>query len=152
VYVSECVAVCCSVLQGCRRRKEDAGDCVYVSECPSLFSSHTDSLSLSFSLPFSYPRRGAEGRGVEDGRRTHATAVCCSVLQCVAVCCSVLQLQCVAVCCCVLQGCRRRKEDTRNFPPRVRHTQLPSMSDMEGFPPRVTSLQVALHVCTQLPS
>jgi len=39
------------------------------------------------------------------------SAVCCSVLQCVAVCCSVLQrvavccsvLQCVAVCCSVLQ-------------------------------------------------
>jgi len=29
------------------------------------------------------------------------SAVCCSVLQCVAVCCSVLQ--CVAVCCSVLQ-------------------------------------------------
>jgi len=52
-----------------------------------------DAVCCSHGMPLAMTLRVARG--------AVQSAVCCSVLQCVAVCCSVLQ--CVAVCCSVLQ-------------------------------------------------
>ena len=75
--VLQCVAVCRSFFLVCC----SVAVCLSVScQCSHLQADTCSSWSASWS---------------------HHSAVCCSVLQCVAVCCSVLQ--CVAVCCSVLQ-------------------------------------------------
>jgi len=73
--LSDCVAVCCSVLQRVAAYGS-VWQCVAVAR-PSTMA------------PFSFASHPSECGA--------ACRVCCGVLQCVAVCCSVLR--CVAVCC-----------------------------------------------------
>ena len=89
MFLMQCVAVCCNVLQcaccsiswggihDCMVNAEDKGEVIFVMQCVAVCCSVLQC--------------------------QQCVAVCCSVLQCVAVCCSVLQCVavCVAACCSV---------------------------------------------------
>jgi len=78
IWLLQCVAVCCSVLQ------HTAGSCLVVARILQwLVLLQCDAVCCSV---------------------WQCAAVCCCVLQCVAVCCNVLQS--VAVCCCAARTCR----------------------------------------------
>jgi len=87
MLVSQCIAVCCSVLQRPNWRRilkysSSASSDSIVLQCVALCGSVLQRVAACCSV-------------------LQCVAVCCSVLQCVAVCFSVLQ--CVAVFCSVLQ-------------------------------------------------
>jgi len=75
IFVLQCVAVYCSVLQR-------IAVCCSVLQCAAVYCSVLQCIAVCCSV-------------------LQCVAVWCSVLQCVVACCSVLQ--CVAVCCSVLQ-------------------------------------------------
>ena len=116
----QCVAVCCSVLQGdavqttqlppCAAPKRCRGYylqvCCSVLQCVAICCGELqrDAVQTSQLPPCAAPK-GAESVMCE------CVAVRCTVLQCVAVCCNALQCvavpcsvsHCVAVCCSVMQ-------------------------------------------------
>jgi len=90
----QCVAVCCSVLQGVAVRCS-ALQCVKcVAVCCSMLQCRPQRCAIS-------PGLDSSSSASYHTSVLQCVAACCTVLQCVALCCSVLQ--CVAVCCSVLQ-------------------------------------------------